>query len=400
MQDCGSLGRRSRVIGSVGLAVALAGALGCGSSSGGTSSPDAAPPDAGPPLPTRDVDVLFVVENSGSMSEPQGALARSFGRFMDVLKGLPGGVPNLHVAVVSSDMGANPEIPSCTYSGEGTFQASPHAPCTDAMLGGATFISNDDGVPNHGGDLRDVFSCIVRLGVVGCSFEQHLASMARALGADGAGPQPAANQGFLRKDATLAIIVIANEDDCSTIDGASSALFSVGDTNRIDSTYGPVTSFRCNEFGHLCDGQPPSRQAPGGAIDAAVSYEDCVSNEQSAYLRSVASYVDLIRGLKAAPSDRILVAGLVGVPPGKPSASIPYTVYFGPPVTGTAEAPWPAIGTVCQSSNASYASPAIRLNQFVRGFGANGLVFSVCEDDYDPVMATIAEKLSAFINPR
>src|SRR5882762_11188529 len=51
----------------------------------------------------RDVDILFMVDNSQSMRPLQGKLATNFPAFMNVLKTLPGGLPNVHIGIVSSN---------------------------------------------------------------------------------------------------------------------------------------------------------------------------------------------------------------------------------------------------------------------------------------------------------
>src|SRR5688572_20301960 len=110
--------------GAVRLALAL-GLAACGSS---TAAPDATPaPDAEPPgsdcnpdlgcrrlagefptRPTRDVDVLFVVDDSSGMDDAQLYLAAAFAEWSAVLGAFPGGLPNLHLGVVSSDLGIDP----------------------------------------------------------------------------------------------------------------------------------------------------------------------------------------------------------------------------------------------------------------------------------------------------
>ena len=60
---------------------------------------------------------------------------------------------------------------------------------------------------------RQAFSCLATVGTSGCGFEHQLASAAVSLGFRGT--TPAANVGFLRPDAFLAIAFITNEDDCS-----------------------------------------------------------------------------------------------------------------------------------------------------------------------------------------
>jgi hypothetical protein len=75
----------------------------------------------------------------------------------------------------------------CTTTGDnGLFQSTPRGACANTTLAsGATFISNVDGVANYTGNLTDVFGCIAQLGQSGGGFVHQLASVARALGADG-----------------------------------------------------------------------------------------------------------------------------------------------------------------------------------------------------------------------
>ncbi len=59
----------------------------------------------------REIDILFMVDNSSSMLPLQAKLLAQFPVFMNVLKMLPAGdgsgmaLPDIHVAVVSSDTG-------------------------------------------------------------------------------------------------------------------------------------------------------------------------------------------------------------------------------------------------------------------------------------------------------
>jgi hypothetical protein len=346
---------------------------------------------AGRPAPTRDVDVLFMIDNSALMTTPQMALINSFPRFIDVLENLPDGRPNLHIAVVSSDLGAAVGIMSCNGSGDaGVFRFSPRAPCTDTTLGaGTTFIVNNNGIANYDGDLRTVFACIANLGATGCGFESPLASIARALGADG--PPPPENAGFLRPDALLAIVILSNEDDCSARLGPSSPLFSTT-PNNLAGPVGPVGSFRCSEFGHICDEGTPARLAPNGLATDRVTYTNCRSNEDSPHLKSVGSLVAAIRSLKAFPDEQIVVASIVGVPKSDPYAPIPYEVSWSPaPVADTG--PWPTAVPGC-AAGVLFGDPPVRLAEFTRHFGANGLLHSICDDDYGPSFGAIAGRIA------
>src|SRR5690606_31532765 len=111
---------------------------------------------------------------------------------------------------------------------------------------------------NFSGTLDDQFSCMADLGVLGCGFEQHLASMKAALEGN---PN---NAGFLREDAYLAVIFIADEDDCSSKEGTDGAVFAPDTTeDPFQSELGFFDSFRCWEFGVVCnDDNPGPRDMP------------------------------------------------------------------------------------------------------------------------------------------
>ena len=118
-------------------------------------------------IANRNLDVLFMVDNSSSMRLQQANLTTNFPMFMDALKALPGGLPNIHVAVVSSDMGAGDgNIAGCnsTGGGNGVFQYTARGTCTATNLqAGNTYISNVGGQANYTGDISNVFTCIATL---------------------------------------------------------------------------------------------------------------------------------------------------------------------------------------------------------------------------------------------
>jgi len=299
-------------------------------------------------------------------------------------------VPDLHIAIISSDMGAGDgSIASCDASGgkNGIFQYTPRGTCASTGLNtGATFISDIGGVRNYTGRLENVFTCIAALGEGGCGFEHTFASVLRALGADGRGQAPAENQGFLRPDAYLAIVIVSNEDDCSATPGVP--LFDTGSNTDVASTLGPPANFRCNEFGHMCNGMHPSRHAPGMDMNAMVSYDACVSNDTEHYLLSTLETANRIKSLKADPS-KVIVAAITG-------PAQPYTVTWKAPTTsdmscGAASCPWPAIAHSCTAaSDGSFADPAVRIIEFTNQFGANGIVRSICSDDLGPALQSVA----------
>src|SRR6185295_11726692 len=72
------------------------------------------------PDAVNDLDLLFVIDNSRSMEREQTNLVRNFPRFMEALEKLPGGLPNLHVGVVTTDLGAGQSaVGGCRIGGDG-----------------------------------------------------------------------------------------------------------------------------------------------------------------------------------------------------------------------------------------------------------------------------------------
>ena len=350
----------------------------------------------------RKIDILFMVDNSSSMENSQANLQANFPRFMDVLKALPDGLPHLHIAVVSSDMGVgNNDIPGCNANGgdNGIFKSgvgsSPLNTCTATNLNaGATYISTTGGQNpqnNFTGDITQVFQCIAPIGATGCGFENQLRSVARALGADGFQP-PAENAGFLRPEAYLGIIFITNEDDCSA---ANVGFYDIVSNTNLASGLGPPGNFRCSEFGHLCDGMAPARLSPTGAVTDTVTYQNCVSAEEKGQLIRVADFAQGIKSLKPDPASQILVGSIQG-------PTTPYVIKWKTPAVST-DGPWPDIAHSCTlgtGTTGSFADPGVRMQQFVQQFGGNGLTYSICQDNFGPALNTIAMKLSQLIGPK
>ena len=375
LDSTGAAGRGGSVAGQSG------GNAGRGGGSGGRSG--------GPT--GRNVDILFLIDDSSSMRLSQANLERNFPAFITSLEALPGGLPNLHLAVISSDMGAGDgSISGCnaTEGKGGIFQYTARGACTATnLMAGATYISNVGGTPNYTGNLTNVFSCIAALGENGCGFEQQLRAIVRALGADGR-PAPAENQGFLRPDAYLFIVMLTNEDDCSTPQGSS--FFDTNSNLTIADPLGPPSNYRCNEFGHQCRGSKPPRQAPTGNLTDTVTLEDCVPAEANGMLTPVATLVAQIRALKPDPDHQIVVSAITG-------PATPYQVHWRNPSSLDTQ-PWPEITHACTARDTSFADPAVRIGAFVDAFGANGVQLSICDDSYAPALQIIGERVGQTIS--
>ncbi|MCC6993346.1 MAG: hypothetical protein IT370_01835 [Deltaproteobacteria bacterium] len=345
------------------LALAMV-AAGCGAGNGAVEWRDAGELIVEPGPINRDVDLLFVIDNTDSIADEQQELVPAFRQMLERLE-RPGALPNLHVGVVSTDLGAPFEHRFCTPDGDrGVLQNQPMVAGCMAPQGRfiADVASPTGRVRNYVGRLDDTFGCIARLGIEGCPREQGLQAMKRAL--DGSAQE---NADFLRPNALLVVIIMGEDDDCSVRDPA---LF-----DPDNSALGPPLRYRCFEYGVVCKPSEQDRRSTGPRTD-------CRSDEQSHYLDSVASYVDFLVRLKGSRS-RVVVGAIVGT--GK--------VVVGSHLTGE---PWVLPG--CESIHGP-AAPGIRLSEFARSFGFNGFVDSICQDGYGAGLERIADRINQLIEP-
>lgn len=385
--------------------IGRAGQAGGGHPDGGTTTSFRVVPSDG------QLDLVFVIDDSGG-APAQQKLAMQLPALIQTLQGLPGGLPDLHVGVVSSDLGAGPNAPAgCTSSGDaGQFQSAPRGSCAATTLSSsAAFVSNSTGATNFTDPIEAVLQCILPLGTGGCGFAQPLAALERALGAEGGHP-PQANAGFLRANAGLAIVILSAVDDCSMTSG-SDLLNSDPSATGLSDPLGPLTHYRCNRYGHLCSGggmmlaPPPLGPAPAGPDDHGMEQlTDCVANDQpDAPLRRVSDIAAAIRTLKPRPDEQIAVAAIVG-----PWA--PYAVRWTPAGAANPQSPdelWPSVMQSCGaagdpavnpnsmawSTDGSSGEPAVRIAEFVRSF-ARSQLGSICDPSYRSAMSALAAQLA------
>jgi hypothetical protein len=332
----------------------------------------------------RDLDVLFVIDDAPGMAPSLARLRASFSAFTETLRTLPAGYPNLHVAVISSDLGAGAEdVPGCSAGGDrGVFMSVPRGACKSVGLPrGQSFFSIIDGKTNFdpGLDLADALACVAVQDDAGCRFPQPLAATLRALGADGA-PAPPENAGFVRFGSFLAIVFITNQDDCSV--PADSHIFDPA-SRYVADPLGPLTSFRCAEFGLSCGGAAPPRTMAGPVAG-------CASAEDGKFL-SVADAVSRLKKLVDDPN-QVLIAGILGPPD-------PFSVELDAP--GLPEDPqrWPALTPSCTSADGAVsARPGVRLEQWVYAFGHNGVLAPTC-DDLATSLRDVATTFASVLGP-
>ena len=300
----------------------------------------------------KDVDLLFVIDNSGSMKEEQTNLVKNFPKLIDALKSTKLGnkLPNVRIGVVSTDLGAGSKYSdsSCHVGGDGgKLQNTAKAVgCTAPADKWIEYKEVDGQITTNitgGGDpvakVKAAFSCIAALGIDGCGFEQTIMSAQKALD-----PKLRVNPGYLRnddpccstpgkpkctgtpksklpkcqkperEDAMLALVFITDEDDCSA---ANDNLFDPSMAG-LNDPLGPLTSFRCFEFGVQCT-------CPGKAKCDRFTQgirTNCKPGGQ--YLHNVNNFISFFRNLKKKPdtaggkcmgvvdTDRVIMAAIAG----------------------------------------------------------------------------------------
>jgi hypothetical protein len=301
----------------------------------------------------HDVDILFLVDNSGSMEAEQASLRANFPRFMNILQTIEGGAPNMHIGVATSNLGqsANDGVGMASFGASCANKGDDGAMRTASMISGRFIIDEDQGGTrnhNYTGTLEDAFSAIANVGITGCGIEQHLGAVKRAL-------ENPTNTGFLRPDAKLAVIVIADEDDCSL---SHKALFE-------GSTDGTVVNFRCTQSGVECD-DDPTLSIPG-------EHTGCHPKDPSPLLSGVQTYIDYQRSLKANPHKDVIVGGIVGNP-----KKFKITTDH-------------LLGPACEYGDQT-AFPAIRTASFLKGF-PQSVEGSICGADLQEPLVEIAEMM-------
>jgi hypothetical protein len=224
---------------------------------------------------------------------------------------------------------------------------------------------------NFTGTIADAFSCYAAVGVGGCGYEHQLASVRAAFDAafdpchEGTSCTAELNAGFLRPDAALAIVLLTDEDDCSA--PPNTALFDPTQTT-LDAELGPLTSYRCFQFGSLCDGADPGRD-PGSRLNCEVGTFQ--PNKPEHQLSPVEEFATFFKGLKA-DARMVSVSVLAG-----PTA---------PVVVGIDANAYPALEPACTGAMGA-ALPGLRLHKLTTRFDGDRAQFtSVCADDLAPAM--------------
>ncbi|WAS98789.1 vWA domain-containing protein [Nannocystis punicea] len=388
----------------------------------------------------KDVDILFVIDNSGSMADEQALLAKNFAAFINVLEAEDVNA-NYRIGITTTDSGnprcsgalTKPEggklvLSSCVDRvalGDFTFNMEDSsAACTsvcdltDAQLqikptetqysngekAARNWIERIEGVTNLPDEVTTVqaFQCFGPQGVSGCGFESHLESMYKALALAGQ-ESSATNYGFIRDTAILSIVFITDELDCSYVPEFD-AIFKDNKVFWENPDDPNATSAICFNAGVKCEGAGPMYSSCRSAnydIDGNVDVTD-----DKAVLQPLSKYVNFVQNLETQKqmfdvNQEVLVALIAGVPPGyEDGADIVYEDEPDP-----AENDLFGIGKGCtftpMGGETQTAMPPVREREFAEAFqvGGDRNLFSICQDNYSAALEAIANKIRDQIKP-
>jgi hypothetical protein len=307
------------------------------------------------PTESSSVDILFVIDDSKSMTDEQEQLGVWSSELFNVLSA-SGDMPDLHLAVVSSSV-AIPGIARCETGG---------LHVGGAVLQQGRFLRDVAGPAgrerNYTGTLSETFAKMARVGDSGCGFEQPFKAARLVLSGSGGA------EGFLRDDALLLVVFVTDEDDCSAIDPA---LFTDSYADAC-SELGALTSYRCFEHGVRCHDGKGSR--------AFGERRNCKPDESSPYVESVSDFAEFLKGVKSNPA-QVVVAGIYGKP-NKVTAILDerITTYS-----------TPRLADVCGNGGkeGTGATPAIRMNALLAEFGGRASQSSICESELSWAMRDV-----------
>jgi len=355
----------------------------------------------------RAVDILFVIDNSGSMGGEQGALARSFGTFIDVLEAQQVGA-NYRIGLTTTDSGGFIRATSCRsrlyeFESDGLFgykderQRGCLDHCSlDEITLDQPWLEKSNGQTNlpSGVTMAQALQCVGPQGISGFGFEAPLESMQQVLLSD--------TSGFLREDALLSIIFVTDEADCSMPDESLDWLNTSGGEVFWTSPE-RLSSGSCWKAGVSCSGGPGV-------------YDDCVATDKArtglatddpdlAVLYPVQRYIDTLTELAAAKQlqggqSEVLIAVLAGVPIDYPQTG--EILYADSP---DIEFNWeygigPGCGMGTETLDDPPGIPPVRLRQFAEAFTTERRnLFSICADDYGVALQDIADAIGE-INTR
>lgn len=393
----------------------------------------------------KDVDILFVVDNSGSMGEEQANLSENFGNFVSVLEA-EDVKANYRLGITTTDDSnlwcrgggvSNPEsgqfvLSSCRsrlsdfyFSGDDTdaetactdfcalddIEIQPTITDEDPNPKARPWLENIEGATNlpEGVTTTQALQCFGPQGINGCGFESHLESMFKAVRNAQDSSQ---NQfGFIRDSAILSIVFVTDEADCSFNRALEETVFGPDDANppgnqvfwSLPELQSSPTSAVCWNAGVACDFDLESDQCRSINLDVDGNETD---DSDNAALYPLSKYTTLVQNLEDEkkllnPGQEVIVSAIAGVPQNYPEIQqLNYGLGADAGNPDSFQARF-GIGQGC-SSEVAEAVPPVRLKEFAETFLVgedDNNLFSVCSTDYGPALESIAESIRDQLKP-
>lgn len=374
--------------------------------------------------PTYTLDLAFVLDNGPSMAPKRARLMQQLPKMLRAL-GDPadGTLPNLRLAILDGDLGSGGTIPTgacgprngSLFGDAGQLQAIGALDC-GLIDPSARWLQMQTLTPaNFTGDIVQNFTCLTGgLGQTGCGYQQPLQALSVAASATG----PASLAEFARPNATLGIVLISDQDDCSTF--PNMGMLGPAIPTETDT-------LRCATRGHTCASAnlpyPTSEGVELPLPDCTARTDACPAGTDTSQpttctpLASVHAMTEQVKALKPGHADDIVVSALFGWPRTAEEAAkatykiapIPNPKYTGDPSTpALVQDLWPVCYdpdhpptnpdpvTGFDAEAAKYGSkPGLRLSTFVDEFGDLGVKTSLCESDWTPAMQLFSLRGSA-----
>jgi hypothetical protein len=165
------------------------------------------------------LEILFVIDNSGSMAPSQAAVARELTAFVETIR-QGGGVPqDFRVGVVTTSVYQHTRALGTDFVRLFPEQSGRLRPVPDVLDGGVVVYetANERVLLGDDPDLVAKFELLARQGIGGSGQETPFEAVRLALLGDPSTVPLAqgGNQGFLRDGSRLLVVVLSDEDDCS-----------------------------------------------------------------------------------------------------------------------------------------------------------------------------------------
>jgi hypothetical protein len=378
---------------------------------------------------SRNVEILFVIDNSGSMAEEQVKLVEAAGALFEQLDAVEA---NYRIAFTTTDVGnptcsgTTPEAGHLVASAcetrledflidDGTVDVRDFAcsdPCSldaaaltiqptsidfDSGLKERPWIERNESVTNLPvtTDPVEAFKCFAPQGIAGCGFESPLEAMYLALHRMDDSAED--SFGFRRAEGVLAVVLLTDEADCSSNEEWAE-IFSADGNQAFwsDPAAASPSSAVCWNAGVICTGDP-SQYDSCEPINKDVEGDEATS-AALAVLHPLGRYTELLDGIEYQQQDfvadrEIVLTVIAGVQGNGANWSVTYAEADDPQVQLDH-----GIGPGCTSMAGDMAVPPVRMRALAEAIDPLGL-YSVCDVDYSAAMAGLGERITAQFRP-